>query len=152
MRSIVLVLALLCMVVVPAAAGNFTRQNASIAPPITTMDEGLYDALMREIQPGMNATNVTKTVDIIPDVPSILGISLAVFEDIWGNVALVIIFAIPFLMAWIMGGNVTLPSVMGIITGGFILWRLPEQYQLIAIGFIGLSVIAIIYSLLKEPK
>ena len=151
MRRVLLILALLCLVV-PAAAGNFTRQNASIAPPIVPMDETLYDALMREIQPGMNATNVTKTQDIIPDVPSILGISLMVFEDTWGSVALVIIFAIPFLMTWIMGGNVTLPSVMGIITGGFILWRLPEQYQLLAIGFIGLSVIAIIYSLLKEPK
>jgi len=137
---------------VPASAGNFTRQNASIAPPIATMDETLYDALIREVQPGSNSTNVTTVVNIVPDVPSILGISLRVFEDTWGSIALVVVFAIPFIMAWIMGGNVTLPSVMGIITGGFILWRLPEQYQLLAIGFIGLSVIAIIYSLLKEPK
>ena len=151
MRPIYLLLTLL-LLAAPVAAGNYTRVNASIAPPIETMDETLYDALINSMQAGSNSTNVTATENIVPDVPNILKVALTVFEDTWGNAALVLIFSIPFLMAWIMGSNVTLPSVMGIITGGFILWRLPEQYQLVAIGFIGLSVIAIIYSLLKEPR
>ena len=135
-----------------SAQGNWTRDNASLADPITTLDEAPFDALMTAMQPAGNATNVTGTTDIVPDIPGILHISLDVFKDTWGDVALVVIFAIPFIMSAIMGGNITLPSVMGIINGGFILWRLPEQYQLIAIGFIAMSVIAIIYSLLKEPK
>jgi len=134
------------------SAGNYTRDNASLASPITTLDETPYDALVTAFQPAGNSTNVTDTTDLVPDIPGALHLSLSVFQDTWGDTALVIIFAIPFLMAWIMDMNVTLPSVMGIITGGFIFWRLPEQYQLIAIGFIAMSVIAIIYSLLKEPK
>lgn len=143
---------LLAILIELVSAGNWTRDNASLAAPITTLDEAPYDALITAMQPGGNSTNVTATADIIPDIPGILHLALEVFQDTWGDTALVIIFAIPFIMAWIMGGNVTLPSVMGIITGGFILWRLPEQYQLLAIGFIAASAIAIIYSLLKEPK
>lgn len=151
MRAVYLVFILL-LLAVPVSAGNFTRQNASILAPIETMDESLYDAMMNSMMPAGNTTNVTKTENIVPNVPNLLKVALSVYEDTWGSAALVVIFALPFLMAWIMGSNVTLPSVMGIITGGFILWRLPEQYQMVAIGFIGLSVIAIIYSLLKEPK
>jgi hypothetical protein len=129
-----------------------TRDNASLASPIVTLDEAPYNALVAAFQPAGNSTNVTDTASIVPDVPGVLHLAAGVYQDTWGNIALVIIFAIPFLMAWIMGMNVTLPSVMGIITGGFVLWRLPEQYQLVAIGFIAMSAIAIIYSLLKEPK
>ena len=149
MRPIHLIIIAL-LLIAPVAAGNFTVQNASIASPIETIDETLYNALMDSLMPAGNSTNVTATENILPDVPNILKVALSVYEDTWGNAALVILFAMPFLMAWIMGSNVTLPSVMGLITGGFILWRLPEQYQLVAIVFIGLSVIAIIYSLLKE--
>jgi len=146
------IIVLLALLMGGVHAGNYTRDNASLATPVTTLDEAPYTALVAAFQPAGNSTNVTDTADLVPDIPGALHLSLNVFQDTWGDTALVIIFAIPFLMAWIMSLNITLPSVMGIITGGFILWRLPEQYQLVAIGFIALSVIAIIYSLLKEPK
>ena len=135
-----------------ASAGNYTRVCATDSDPITPLDEAPYNALIGVIQPGGNSTNASTSALIMPDIPGGLHLAVSVYEDTWGNIALVIIFAIPFLMAWIMGGNITLPSVMGLITGGFILYRLPEQYQLVAIGFIALSAIAVIYSLLKEPK
>lgn len=149
MKTTALLLMVLALIILPAGAGNYTRQNASILSPIDTMDPTYYNNLNHAIMPGSNATNVTATTDLVPDVPGILHIALSVFTDNWGSIALVIVFSIPFVMAWIMGANVTLPAVMGIIVGGFILYRLPEQYQLVAIGFIGLSVIAVIYSLLK---
>ena len=152
MRSIILIVLILALLICVASAGNYTRDNASLADPITTLDETPYNALITAFQPAANETNVTATSEIVPDIPQALKLALNVYEDTWGNIALVIIFAIPFIMAWIMGGNITLPSVMGLITGGFILWRLPEQYQMLAIGFIAMSAIAIIYSLLKEPK
>ena len=133
-----------------ASAGNFTRQNASILSPLETIDETNYNNLVHALGPAGNATNVTKDTDIIPDVPGILHIASLTYTDTWGNIALVIIFSLPFIMAWIMGASITSPAVMGIIVGGFILYRLPEQYQLVAIGFIVMSVIAIIYSLLRE--
>ena len=135
-----------------SAHGNWTRDNASLADPVATLDETPYNNLVVVMQPAGNGTNITSTEDIVPDIPGALYLALNVYEDAWGTIALVIIFSLPFLMAYIMAMNATLPAVMGLITGGFILWRLPEQYQMIAIGFIALSVIAIVYSLLKEPK
>lgn len=152
MKRIAWVFLLLIFMMGSASAGNFTRENASVVPAVVTLDEGSYNTLIAAVQPGGNSTNVTATTDILPDIPGVLYLALQVFEDTWGSAALVMIFSIPFLMAWIMGNNVTLPSIMGIITGGFILWRLPEQYQFLAVGFIAMSVIAVIYSLLKEPK
>jgi len=64
-----------------SAHGNWTRDNASLADPITTLDEAPYDALMDAMQPAGNSTNVTSTADIVPDIPGILHISLDVFKD-----------------------------------------------------------------------
>ena len=151
-RIVLLVLALSLLLSSASAHGNWTRDNASLASPITTLDETPYNNLINVMQPAGNATNVTATEDIVPDIPGALYLALNVYEDAWGTIALVIIFSLPFVMAYIMAMNATLPAVMGLLTGGFILYRLPEQYQFLAIGFISLSVIAIIYSLLKEPK
>lgn len=145
---------LFCLVALSsiASAGNYTRVCATDSDPLTPLDEAPYNALIGVIQPGGNSTNASTSVLIVPDIPGGLHLAVSVYQDTWGDIALVIIFAIPFIMTWIMGGNITLPSVMGLITGGFILWRLPEQYQMLAIGFIALSAIAVIYSLLKEPR
>ena len=145
-------LLMLLFVTVPTAAGNFTRVCATGSDPLVPLDEAPYNALIGVVQPGGNSTNASTSALIMPDIPGGLHLAVSVYQDAWGDIALVIIFAIPFIMTWIMGGNITLPSVMGLITGGFILWRLPEQYQLLAIGFIAMSAIAIIYSLLKEPR
>lgn len=152
MRIAWVILIFILLVGAAEAHGNWTRDNASLADPVATLDEAPYTALIQAMQPGGNSTNITESSDIIPDIPAALGLALNVYEDSWGTIALVIIFSLPFIMAYIMSMNATLPAVMGLLTGGFILWRLPEQYQMLAIGFIALSVIAIVYSLLKEPK
>lgn len=146
--GIFFLLVALILLIEPAQAGNWTRPNASTVTPIPTLDETGVDTLT-----GMftsNSSNITDPADILPDLPGLGYLAMKVYTDVWGNTAVVIIFAIPFLMMWIMGGSATLPAVIGIMEGGFILYRLPEQYHLVAIGFLVLSVIAIIYSLLKE--
>lgn len=136
------------IIVASSIAGNWTRPNASTATPITTLDDSYTDTLQDMFT--SNSSNVTNTSDLLVDIPGLAYLTMTVYTDVWGNIGAVIIFAIPFLMMWIMGGSVTLPAVIGIMEGGFILYRLPEQFHLVAIAFIALSVIAIIYSLLKE--
>lgn len=68
-----------------------------------------------------------------------------------GEVGLVAIFALPFfMMAIVHRGRMTVPAVVGIILGLYIIVRIPGQYQLFAVSAIGISIAAIIYSLLKE--
>jgi hypothetical protein len=145
---LLLYMALGCYIFSPVIAGNWTRPNASNLTAIPTIDESYTDTLMGEFT--TNSSNVTNTTQILPNLPGLGYLAMSAYTDILGNVAAGIIFAIPFLMMWIMGNSVTLPSVIGIMEGGFILYRLPEQFHLVAVGFIALSVIAIIYSLLKE--
>jgi hypothetical protein len=141
-------MALGCYVFSPVIAGNWTRPNASNLTVIPTIDESYTDTLMGEFT--TNSSNVTNTTQILPNLPGIGYLAMSAYTDILGNIAIVMIFAIPFLMMWIMGGSITLPAVVGIIEGGFILYRLPEQFYLVAIGFIVLSVMALIFSLLKD--
>jgi hypothetical protein len=144
---ILMVTVAVALVVTDASAGNWTRPNASTT--IALVNETPYDALMGLF--GGNSTDVANdTSTYLPDMPGFMGIIAGVYSDPVGNLALVIIFALPFLMMWIMGENVTLPGVVGIILGGFILYRLPESYHMAAVAFIALSVLAIIYSLMKE--
>ena len=81
---------------------------------------------------------------------TIFSLAASSYTAIIGNVGFVIIFAIPFVMMWILQRNLTLPGVVGIILGGLIMWRMPPEYHLVAVAFISLSITAIIYSLLKE--
>ena len=67
-----------------------------------------------------------------------------------GNLALLIIFAIPFLMMWIRQQNSLIPAIVGMILGGFIIALLPTEYHLVAMGFIGLSVLAVIFGIMKD--
>lgn len=75
---------------------------------------------------------------------------VSVYQLVLGNIALVIIFSIPFILMWLMQQDVTIPSIVGIILGVFVLAFLPSEYHLAPIAFIGLSITAIFYTLLKE--
>ena len=61
-----------------------------------------------------------------------------------------IIFSLPFLMNWIISKDFVVSGVLGMFMGIYIVARLPTQMQLVAVAFIGMSIVAIIYSLIKE--
>lgn len=85
------------------------------------------------------------------DWSKIIGISLNPFETHLGaHLAMVIIFSIPFIMQWLMQGNSIVPAVSGMVLGILIITLLPADYYLVAVTFIALSILAVIYSLLKE--
>jgi hypothetical protein len=66
------------------------------------------------------------------------------------TIFLTLIFSIPFLMSWIIMKDFIVPGILGGFLGIFIIVRLPANMQPLAIAFIVMSVVAIIYSLLKE--
>lgn len=66
------------------------------------------------------------------------------------TIFLILVFSIPFLMSWIIMKDFIVPGILGGFLGVFIIVRLPANMQPLAIAFIVMSVVAIIYSLLKE--
>lgn len=76
--------------------------------------------------------------------------SLEPYTLLIGQLAFVIIFAIPFVLMWLMQQDMTPAAVAGIIIGGFMLAFLPAEYSLLAGILTVLAVLAVIYSLLKE--
>ena len=71
---------------------------------------------------------------------SVLGMSLF----------LIIVFSIPFFMSWIISKDFVVSGIMGGLLGVWIVNRLPGNMRLLAVTFIAMSIVAIIYSLLKE--
>lgn len=62
----------------------------------------------------------------------------------------IILFSIPFIMQWIISKDFVVAGVMGGIIGAWMINRLPGNMRLLAVTFIAMSIVAIIYSLLKE--
>lgn len=66
------------------------------------------------------------------------------------TIFLILIFSIPFIMNWIIMKDFVVAGILGGFLGIYIIVRLPANMQLLAVGFIVMSVVAVIYSLLKE--
>jgi hypothetical protein len=62
----------------------------------------------------------------------------------------VLVFAIPFVMMWITQKDLTLPGLAGALIGLFVIIRLPAEFHLVAVSFIAISIVAVVYSLMKE--
>ena len=66
------------------------------------------------------------------------------------TIFLILVFAIPFIMNWIITKDFVVAGIIGGFMGIYIIVRLPGPMQLIAVAFIVMSVVAVAYSLLKE--
>lgn len=133
--------------------GTDIRFSTPMAPIITqvatiaTMNESLSEAYIAAL--GGNRTTPAGWAGF-----DWLG-GLRATEDVYASTMgealfLVIIFAVPFIMNWIITKDFVVAGVLGGFLGIFIIARLPAQMQLIAVAFIAMSVAAVIYSLLKE--
>lgn len=77
--------------------------------------------------------------------------SRSVYVSILGyTIFSILIFSLPFIMNWIVSKDFVVAGVLGMFMGIYIISRLPAQMQLLAVAFIGMSIVAIIYSLIKE--
>jgi hypothetical protein len=62
----------------------------------------------------------------------------------------VFVFSIPFVIQYLRQGTMIIPSVLGIITAGFLLMYVPAEYELVAVTFIALGVLGVIWGVVKE--
>lgn len=75
------------------------------------------------------------------------------YADIVGwTVFLTIIFALPFIMNWIITKDFVVSGILGGFLGIYIIVRLPAALRVLAVVFIGMSITAIVYSLYKERQ
>ena len=62
----------------------------------------------------------------------------------------ILIFSLPFIMNWLISKDFVVAGIIGMFMGIYIIARLPATMKLLAVSFIGLAIVAIIYSLVKE--
>jgi len=72
------------------------------------------------------------------------------YTDSLGMFFYVFVFSIPFVIQYLRQGTMIIPSVLGIITAGFLLMYVPAEYELVAVAFIALGVLGILWGVIKE--
>jgi hypothetical protein len=117
--------------------------TATFTPVSTQAYQNIYQSL------GGNTSPANETAAMINWTAVIEG-SLSPYTLQLGYLAFVIIFAIPFVLMWIMQQDMVPAGVAGIIIGGFMLAWLPVEYSLLAGIFVVLALLTIVYSLLKD--
>ena len=149
-RGIILLIALLLLLlVVPAcAADNVTpiptrpRANESIDNVSTSLVDDLINSLGGETIPEPDEDTINWT--------GLISTIAGAYTSVLGPLAYTLIFSIPFLMMWITQRDMTLPGLVGALFGLFIIVRLPAEFHLVAVTFIAISIVAVVYSLVKE--
>jgi hypothetical protein len=76
--------------------------------------------------------------------------SLAVYQDAIGQIAWVILFAIPFIMMWIVQSDMTLAAIVGMLFSLYVFAKLPSQYVVFAVGAFCICLAALLWSLYKR--
>lgn len=145
-RTVLVILGIV-LVLLPAttsAALNISRPiaHATIAPISTDM----YVRVLGIFGDHTTITNESAAIDW----SAIFSIVGDAYTGTMGKMALIVIFAIPFLMMWITQRDMTLPGLVGLLLGLYILVMLPADMVRVAIVFIAMSITAVVYSLLKE--
>jgi hypothetical protein len=143
----VLFLAVLCCIVGTVSAGNFTRPTVDPSETIANVSTLAYNTIIDSIGGNTSPVNATEAR---PNWTQFLGATINPFTAQMGYLAYVLIFAIPFVLMWLMHGDLVPAAVAGIIIGGFGLTFLPAEYSLLAGVFVAIAIVAVVYSLLKE--
>lgn len=94
----------------------------------------------------INGTNETAAP---PDYGMWFTNALQVYPDFLGPIAYLLIFIIPFAMIWMSNGDTRLISVLGLITGAFVLAFLPANWIAAAVIIMVISVVALIWRLTR---
>jgi len=127
------------------------RGNSSINPIYT--DEACFIAVANET---LKQTNYGKYIDDLTDISTELNVTLWAsalsepYKDRMGMTFFGIIFILPFIAMWIRGSNTIIPSILGMILGGFIWAYMPEKFVHMAYLFIIISIAGVIYGIFRQ--
>jgi PKD repeat protein len=87
-----------------------------------------------------------------PDPVNIFFAISAPYEDIIGAFFMLFVFGVIFIMLWLITKNVTVPCIIGIIFGAFILLYLPDGYYGPAIAIMAISITGGVIRVFMPPK
>lgn len=125
--------------------GIILRQKASAT--LEPVNEAPYNSLLA----AFGGNNSTHTGGL--DLASASGASFGVYADAVGaELASVIIFGLAYIMMFFLQRSLLVPGVMGILWGGFLLWRMPAPYESVAGVCIVMAITAVIYQLYKDYR
>jgi hypothetical protein len=122
---------------------NFVSPAATIA----ALNESYANTFIAAI--GGNTTAPADWIGI-DFLGGLLGVQNVYVSVLGMSLFLILVFVLPFIMMWITSKDFVVPGIIGGFLGIWIIVRLPASMRLLAIVFIAMSIVAIIYSLLKE--
>lgn len=117
--------------------------TTAFTPVSTEAYNRLYESIGGNTSPESEAESLINWTEF-------LGATLSPYTLLIGNLAMVIIFSIPFILMWLMQSNMTPAAVAGLIIGVFLLAFLPAEYSLLAGILVVFALVAVVYSLFKE--
>jgi hypothetical protein len=104
----------------------------TVTGPIPTVDaSGIYD-YMHYVDPDPETQQ--------PDITNMIFGLTAPYTNLLGGMFFVFLFGVPYLIMWIRQKNLTIPSIIGVIFGSWMLVQLPAAYMLPAIGILALAI------------
>lgn len=130
---------------------------------LLAMVKGTYAAPLRQLAsvpltpiPNLQYSNVTTmfggnqtTVSPVNWGMGIFNL-ISIYPSAIGQIAYVILFAIPFMMMWIANANMTLPALVGMLFSLYVFLKIPADYAFFAVGAFAISMTALIYSLITR--
>ncbi|MDD3098873.1 MAG: PKD domain-containing protein [Bacilli bacterium] len=104
----------------------------TVTGPIATVDaSGIYD-YMNYFDPDPETQQ--------PDITNMIFGLAEPYTDLIGGMFYLFLFGVPYLIMWIRQKNLTIPSIIGVIFGSWMLVQLPAAYMLPAIGVLALAI------------
>lgn len=85
-----------------------------------------------------------------PDAGTVIWNIAMQYPDLVGPVAYVIIFAMPFIMMWIVHADMVPAAIVGIFFGLYISFYVSGNFFNVGLLFIGLSLTTIVWSLAQK--
>ena len=114
---------------------------------VTLMDETASNQFIQVV--GGNGTIPSGWIGV--DFLGGLRAAEGVYVSVLGlTIFLLVVFSLPFIMNWIVTKDFVVSGIIGGFMGIWIITRLPDAMKPLAVIFIGMSIVAIIYSLIKE--
>jgi hypothetical protein len=85
-----------------------------------------------------------------PDAGRVIFTIAMQYPDILGPIAYVVIFAIPFIMMWIVHSDMVPAAIVGIFFGLYISFYIGAQYFFVGLLFIVLALTTIVWSMAQK--
>ena len=127
-----------CVACSPAYYGD--EMNFTLSPLEREIEDRNFSDEYKEIEG--DELNMTKLAEAIPTV----------FTGLMGDVFFAILFGAIFLSYWIRQEDVTLPSLLGMVIGGSMLFLLPPSFKHMSYILLIISLAGIMYGILKSRR